>query len=165
MNKIILIGKLGQDPTTRYTKTGQAVCNFSIATNKKFKNTSGEMEEKVSWHQCVAWAKLGELCQTYLAKGRQCMVEGELEYNKYTDKNGMEKIATNIVCSNVEFLDKGGVEKTPGVQDTPAVRTTPARQVDNHARYGGSNYGNTNHINQQTKPKESEQWDSTDIPF
>lgn len=105
VNKVILIGNLGKDPEVRFTPSGQAVANFTIATNESWmdKNT-GQKQERTEWHRIVVWGKLGELCGQYLAKGRQCFVEGRLQTREWTDKEGKKNYTTEVVANNVQFL-------------------------------------------------------------
>jgi len=105
MNKIILIGRLGQDPELRYTPNGVAVCNFSIAVQRPFTNQQGERE--VDWVDIVVWRKQAENCANYLAKGRQVAVEGRLQVRSYETDEGQRRRVTEVVANNVQFLDYG----------------------------------------------------------
>lgn len=107
LNKAMIIGRLGKDPEVRYTQGGQAVASFSVATDSKWTNKSGEKQEKTEWHRIKAWGKLAELCGEYLAKGRQVYVEGRIETSEYTDKEGVKKYSTEIVAQEIQFLDSG----------------------------------------------------------
>ena len=94
VNKVILIGRLGSDPEVRYTPSGDAVANFSIATSEEWKDkNSGEKRERTEWHRIVAWRRLGEICGEYLSKGRQVYVEGRIQTNAWEDK---EEIARDL---------------------------------------------------------------------
>jgi single-strand DNA-binding protein len=110
VNKVILIGRLGRDPELRYTQGGQAVANFTLATNERFANKSGEQQERTEWHRIVAWGKTGELCAQYLSKGRSVYIEGRLQTRDWEDKEGQKRSTTEIVAQNVTFLDssRGG---------------------------------------------------------
>ncbi len=105
MNKVILIGRLGQDPELRYTPNGVAVCNFSIAVQRPFTNQQGERE--VDWVDIVVWRKQAENCANYLAKGRQVAVEGRLQVRSYETDEGQRRRVTEVVANNVKFLDYG----------------------------------------------------------
>ena len=105
LNKVMLVGRLGKDPETRYTVSGMAVCSFSMATDQKWTDKAGVKQEKTEWHRVKAWSKLAELCQQYLSKGRQVYVEGRLETNEWTDKAGVKRYTTEIVADEVVFLD------------------------------------------------------------
>lgn len=109
LNKVILIGNLGQDPDVRYTPSGAAVANFSIATTERWKDKqSGNLEEKTEWHRIVVWGKLAELCKEYLAKGRAVYVEGRLQTRAWDDKDGNKRYTTEVVAQTVQFLDRKG---------------------------------------------------------
>lgn len=104
MNKVILVGRLGQNPEVRYTPSGQAVANFSIATNESWTDKQGQKQERTEWHRIVVWGKLAELCNQYLAKGRQIYVEGRLQTRQWQDKDGQTKYTTEVQAQTVQFL-------------------------------------------------------------
>ena len=105
VNKTILLGRLGQDPEIKYTQSGTAVCNFSIATSEKYTDkNSGQKQEKTEWHRVVVWGKLAELCNQYLKKGRQAFVEGKLQTRSWDDKDGNKKYTTEINAQTVQFI-------------------------------------------------------------
>src|SRR4051812_25511055 len=107
LNKAMIIGRLGKDPEVRYTQGGQAVASFSVATDHKWTNKTGEKQEKTEWHRIKAWGKLAELAGEYLSKGRQVYVEGRIETSEYTDKEGVKKYSTEINAQEIQFLDSG----------------------------------------------------------
>ncbi len=104
VNKVILIGNLGADPEVRFTPSGQAVANFRIATSESWTDKNGQKQEKTEWHRIVVWGKLAELCGEYLAKGRQCYVEGRLQTREWTDKEGKKNYTTEVIANQVTFL-------------------------------------------------------------
>jgi single-strand DNA-binding protein len=104
INKAILIGNLGRDPELRYTQNGQAVANFTLATNESWTDKSGERVERTEWHRVVAWGKVGELCAQYLSKGRTVYVEGRIQTREWEDKDGNKRSTTEINAQNVQFL-------------------------------------------------------------
>jgi single-strand DNA-binding protein len=109
VNKVTIIGNLGQDPETRYTPSGVAVCNFSVATSESWKDKdSGEKKERTEWHRIVAWGKLGELCGEYLSKGKKAYIEGKLQTREWEDKQGVKRYTTEIVAKDVVFLSPLG---------------------------------------------------------
>jgi single-strand DNA-binding protein len=112
VNKVILIGNLGVDPEVKFISNGTAVCNFSLATNEKWKGKDGEMQEKTEWHRIVVWGKTAEACGKYLSKGRQVYIEGRLQTRHYDDKDGNKRYVTEIVAEDVQFL--GGGDKEGG---------------------------------------------------
>jgi single-strand DNA-binding protein len=104
VNKVMLVGNLGADPEVRFTPGGQAVANFRIATSESWTDKNGQKQERTEWHRIVVWGKLGELCGEYLAKGRQCFVEGRLQTREWTDKENKKNYTTEVVANNVVFL-------------------------------------------------------------
>jgi single-strand DNA-binding protein len=121
VNKVIVVGNLGQDPEVRYMPDGTAVTNFSVATSETWKDkNTGEKKERTEWHRIVAWRQLGELCGKYLSKGRQVYVEGKLQTRSW-EKDGVTRYATEIVANEVQFL--GGREGA-GNSGRGAGRTT-----------------------------------------
>jgi single-strand DNA-binding protein len=108
VNKVILVGNLGKDPEVRFTPSGQAVANFSIATGESWTDKNGQKQERTEWHRIVVWGKLGELCGEYLAKGRQCYVEGRLQTREWNDKEGKKNYTTEVVANVVQFLGGKG---------------------------------------------------------
>jgi single-strand DNA-binding protein len=107
VNKVILVGRLGQNPEVRYTPSGAAVANFSVATNESWMDKSGQKQERTEWHKVVVWGKLAELCSQYLAKGRQCYLEGRLQTRQWQDKDGQTKYTTEVQAQTVQFLGGG----------------------------------------------------------
>jgi single-strand DNA-binding protein len=104
VNKVILLGRLGQDPELKYTPGGSPVCNFSVATTESWTDKSGQKQEKTEWHRIVVWGKLAELCNQYLSKGRQAFLEGRLQTRSWDDKDGNKKYTTEILASTVQFI-------------------------------------------------------------
>jgi single-strand DNA-binding protein len=109
VNKVILLGRLGQDPELKYTPSGAAVCNFSVATSESWTDkNSGQKNEKTEWHRVVVWGKLAELCNQYLSKGRQAFIEGKLQTRAWDDKDGNKRYTTEISASTVQFIGAQG---------------------------------------------------------
>jgi len=104
MNKIMLIGNLGRDPEMNYTPSGLAVAKFSLAVSRYAKSATGERQDETEWFNIVAWKQLAETCSTYLKKGQKVFIEGRLATRKYTDKNGVERTAVEVIASDLEFL-------------------------------------------------------------
>lgn len=105
LNKCEFIGNVGKPPEVRQAG-GQPVCNFSIACNEKWKDKSGQMQERTEWVRVNAWGKTAEICGQYLEKGRQVYVSGRMQTREYTDKDGTKKYSTEIVADKVLFLGK-----------------------------------------------------------
>lgn len=104
VNKVLLIGRLGNNPEIRFTNTGTAVANFNLATSENWNDKNGQKQERTEWHRVVVWGKLAELCEKYLSKGRQCFVEGRLQTRSWDDKDGNKRYTTEIVASTIQFL-------------------------------------------------------------
>ena len=121
VNKVILVGNLGNDPEVRYTNDGTPVCNFSIATSDQWTDKeSGEKKEKTEWHRIVAWRKLAEICGEYLSKGRQVYVEGKLQTRSW-EKEGITRYTTEIVASDVQFLGARKDAPDTALKNNPTV--------------------------------------------
>ena len=108
INKVILIGNLGRDPELRYTQSGQAVANFSLATTDRFSNREGERQERTEWHRVTVWGKTAENCAQYLNKGRSVYVEGRLQTREWEDKEGQKRRTTEVIAQTVQFLGARG---------------------------------------------------------
>jgi|MudIll2142460700_1097286.scaffolds.fasta_scaffold263720_2 single-strand DNA-binding protein len=113
VNKVILVGNLGKDPEVRYTQTGSAVANFSIATSEQWNDRDGKKQERTEWHNIVVWGKQAEHCGQYLSKGRQVYVEGSIRTRSYDDKSGNKRYITEIVAQRIQFLGGGGGTRLP----------------------------------------------------
>ena len=106
LNKAMIIGNLGRDPEMRYPQGGQAVTNFSVATNRRWTSQDGEAHEETEWHRIVAWGRLGETCNEYLSKGSSVYVEGRIQTREYEDREGVTRRATEVVASEMQMLDR-----------------------------------------------------------
>ena len=105
VNKVILVGNLGQDPEVRYLPSGGAVANFTLATSDSWRDKqTGEMKEQTEWHRVVMFGKLAEVAGEYLRKGSQVYIEGRLRTRKYTDKEGVDRYATEIIADTMQML-------------------------------------------------------------
>lgn len=104
LNKVILIGRLGRDPETRFMANGEAVCNFSVATSEKYTDKNGQHQEATEWHNITMYRKLAEIAGKYLTKGSQVYLEGKIQSRKYTDKNGVERTAYEIIANEMKML-------------------------------------------------------------
>ncbi len=105
VNKVILIGNLGQDPELRYTGNGTAVCNLRIATNESYKDQDGQLVEKTEWHSVVAWSRLAEICGEYLKKGSRVYFEGSLQTRSWENRDGHTRYTTEIKAREMMMLD------------------------------------------------------------
>lgn len=126
VNKVILIGNLGKDPETRYSASGDAICNFSIATTESWKDKqSGEKKEATEWHRMSYFGKLAEICGQYLKKGSQVYVEGSLRTRKWTDKDGQERYTTEIRGDVMKMLN-GKQNEIPNQQQKREENIKPS---------------------------------------
>ncbi len=137
INKVILVGNLGQDPELRYTGNGTAVCNMRLATNEAYKDQDGNLVDKTEWHNVVAWSRLAEICGEYLKKGSQVYFEGSLQTRSYEDKDGITRYVTEIKAREMMIL--GGRGDSQGGYDEydqrPAQR--PSAGYGNRQQGGG----------------------------
>jgi single-strand DNA-binding protein len=144
INRVILVGNLGNDPDTKYTQAGMAITRISLATTSSRKDRDGNKQERTEWHRVVFFGKLGEIAGEYLRKGSQVYVEGELRYDKYTGQDGVEKYTTDIVANEMQMLGgrEGGQQprRQADVQQAPhrrgqqaPQRQAPASPVDDFA--------------------------------
>lgn len=108
INRVTLVGNLGQDPETKSTPSGQSVAQLRVATTSTYKDREGNRQEATEWHTVVVWGKQAEACGKYLTKGRQVYVEGRLATRKWTDKDGKDRYSTEVVAETVRFLGGGG---------------------------------------------------------
>lgn len=108
VNKVILLGNLGQNPEVRFTQGGQTVCNLRIATTEKWTDKSGQKQEQTEWHTVVVWGKQAEIVGKYLTKGRQVFVEGRIRTRQWQDQQGQKRYSTEIVAQNVQMLGGRG---------------------------------------------------------
>lgn len=104
VNKVMLVGHLGRDPETRYTSSGQAVANFSLATSETYKDKAGERQKRTEWHKIVVWGKQAEIAQKYLKKGSLVFIEGRIQSREWQDKEGGKRTSFEIVCNNFRML-------------------------------------------------------------
>ena len=123
INKVILVGNLGQDPKVHTTQSGNVITQLSIATSRRVKQADGQYADETEWHRVVCFSKLAEVARDYLAKGRQIYIEGRLRTRKWTDKDGTEKYVTEIICETLKLLGR----KEDAAAPAPATqRPAPA---------------------------------------
>ena len=127
LNKVILIGRLGRDPEVRYMPNGEAVCNFSVATSETWNDRNGQRVERTEWHNVTMYRKLAEIAGKYLTKGSQVYIEGKIQSRKYTDKNGVERTAYDIIANEMKMLG-GNSQET---QEQPKQQQATAAPVEN----------------------------------
>ena len=126
LNKVILIGNLGRDPELRYMPNGDAVCNFSIATSESWNDrNSGQRQERTEWHNITLYRRLAEVAGQYLKKGSQVYIEGKIQSRKYTDKQGMERTAYDIIGNEMKMLGSRGGNQQGGYHDDVGYAPAP----------------------------------------
>lgn len=134
VNKVILVGRLGKDPEVRYTPSGAAVANFSLATDESWKDKSGEKQQRTEWHNVVAWNKLAEICGQYLNKGKLVYIEGKLQTREWDDKDGNKRRTTEVVASEMVMLgskaEGGGSGGSGGHRESPRQPVQVAETPD-----------------------------------
>ncbi|QNH20526.1 single-stranded DNA-binding protein [Xanthomonas sp. GW] len=172
INKVILVGNLGNDPDTKYTQAGMAITRISLATTSVRKDKDGNQQERTEWHRVVFFGKLGEIAGEYLRKGSSVYVEGSIRYDKYTGQDGVEKYSTDIVADEMQMLGgrEGGGSGGAGMGgDRPQRAAAPRQERPNQ---GGSGQGGGGQDyaprRQQPAPQQSAPMDDfadDDIPF
>jgi len=133
VNKVILLGHVGKDPDIRYSKSGTAVANFSIATTERWKDkNTGEKQERTEWHRCTAWGRSAEVIGEYVKKGSPLFVAGKLQTRKWQDKEGVDRYTTEIVVDEFQLLGSrgGGDQQEDARPATSAAQKPAASQQD-----------------------------------
>lgn len=155
VNKVILVGTLGRDPETRYTADGKAITNINVATSEKWKDQSGQPQEKTEWHRVVIFGKLAEIAQQYLTKGSQVYLEGKLQTRKWQDQSsGQDRYATEVV------LDFNGVmQMLGGGNGSNQQKGQPAQQRPN------PNQSAMQAQTPQYTPNNFDDFESVEVPF
>tara|TARA_R110001632_G_scaffold155873_2_gene274130 strand:+ start:88050 stop:88643 length:594 start_codon:yes stop_codon:yes gene_type:complete len=144
INKVILVGNLGQDPEVRYMPNGNAVANLSIATSESWKDQQGQMQERTEWHRLTMYRRLAEVAGEYLRKGSQIYVEGKLQTRKWQDQQGQDKYTTEIIVDQMQMLGgKGGGQSEGGFQgqQRPAAAAPQQRPNQGAQNSGGQQPG------------------------
>ena len=149
VNKVILVGRLGRDPETRYTGGGQAVANFSVATDETYKDKAGERQKRTEWHKIVVWGKQAEIAQQYLKKGSLIFIEGRIQSREWQDKEGQKRTSFEIVATNFRMLggrgdgggSGGGSASVGGARAEEHDQSGPADDFGGHGGGGGGAAG------------------------
>ena len=146
VNKVILVGRLGRDPETRYTGGGQAVANFSVATDETYKDKAGERQKRTEWHKIVVWGKQAEIAQQYLKKGSLIFIEGRIQSREWQDKEGQKRTSFEIVATNFRMLggrgdgggSGGGSASVGGGRAEEHDQSGPSDDFGGHGGGGGA---------------------------
>lgn len=125
VNKVILVGNIGQDPEVRYMPNGNAVANLSLATSESWKDQSGQLQERTEWHRLTMYRRLAEIAGEYLKKGSQIYVEGKLQTRKWQDQQGQDKYTTEIIVDQMQMLGGRGGQSEGGFQGQQQQRPAP----------------------------------------
>lgn len=167
VNKVILVGNLGNDPEVRYMPNGNAVANLSLATSESWKDQQGQQQERTEWHRVTMYRRLAEIAGEYLKKGSQIYIEGKLQTRKWQDQQGNDKYTTEIIADQLQMLG-GRAEGAQGGQSNynkPPQQNNPNQNYQNMPpKQGGQGAPQQNN---QTPPKMAEpDFDfDDDIPF
>ena len=145
LNKVTLIGRLGQDPEIRYTQSGSAVANATIATNDYWTDKQGGKQERTEWHSLVLWGKLADLAQSYLKKGSQVYVEGRMQTRDWEDQQGQKHYKTEVVVTTMQFLDakmsdNGSNTEYSSATAAPQSNPSPTAPAESSAALQGDDY-------------------------
>ncbi len=160
INKVMIQGRLGQDPEVRYTTGGAATCTISVATSERWKDkTTGEQKEKSEWHRIVLWNKAAETVGEYFKKGDEIFVEGQLETRKWTDQAGVERYTTEIRASEFKFGEKAPGNKPAGQQGAQGQQQGQSRPQ------GQGSAGQSAPRTQQQRPAAQNQNNEPPIDF
>ena len=164
VNKVILVGNLGNDPEVKYTQGGMAITTLSVATTSVRKDKDGNQQEKTEWHRVKLFGKLGEIAGEYLKKGRQVYIEGSIRYDKFTGADGVEKYFTDIVADEMQMLGGGGAGE--GGEQRPQ-RSSGDRPQRTGGNYGGDRDSGSRGGAGPSAPSSqgSEPFPDDDIPF
>lgn len=131
LNRATLIGNLGKDPELSYTASGVAVARFSVATNERWKDDSGNIQERTEWHNVVVWRKLAEICGQYLKKGSKVFLEGKMQTRSWDDKNtGQKRYITEVVANSLIMLDAKGTGEDVVAEASVAAEEAPGPEKD-----------------------------------
>ena len=154
LNRVIIMGNLGQDPELRYTANKTPVCSLNVATTEYRTNQEGQKQDITEWHRVVVWSRMAENCAKYLAKGRTVMIEGRLQTRSWEDQQGQKRYTTEIVASNVQFV---------GGRDSTTSNEQYSSQPQNNNTY---NNAPTNNQDRSTAPQNNNMDDDIgEIPF
>jgi single-strand DNA-binding protein len=137
VNKVILIGHLGADPSMRYTQSGTPVAQFNMATTERYNDRNGERQERTEWHRVVVWSKLAEICNQYLKKGKQVYIEGRLQTRQWEDQSGNKRYTTEVVANQMQMLGRAG----DSAADVPAQEFSPDPVAQESGPAGGGSGG------------------------
>jgi single-strand DNA-binding protein len=179
VNKAVILGNVGDDPSIRYMPNGKAVANFTVATSESWKDQQGQKQERTEWHRCTAYDKLAEIIGEYVKKGSKLYLEGKLQTRKWQDQQGQDRYTTEIIVSEMQMLDSkpqgqqqgqqgGWGQQAPQrqQQQAPVNQQSAPQQQYNYSQPPSAQQGAPAQQPQQQQPQHDgqQQWNS-DIPF
>ena len=160
VNRVIIIGNLGNDPEIKYTQSGSQITNISVATSESWKDKqTGQQQERTEWHRVVFFNRLAEIAGQYLKKGSKVFIEGSLRTNKWQDQNGQDRYSTDIIASEMQMLDNRGDQPQNAPQQQPMAQNGQ-QQANSYA--AATNAAPIQH--QTPAPPDTDSFDD-DIPF
>ena len=169
VNKVILVGNLGNDPETKYTQGGMAVTKVSLATTSVRKDKEGNTQERTDWHRVTFFGKLGEIAGEYLRKGSQVYVEGSIRYDKYTGQDGVERYSTDIIGDDMQMMGSRGEGGGGSSTERPARAPRESAGSSGGGSYGGGQRsgggGQQRPQPAASSPPPMEDFSDDDIPF
>jgi single-strand DNA-binding protein len=177
VNKVIIVGNLGNDPEIRYMPNGNAVANLSIATSESWKDQQGAQQERTEWHKVTMYRRLAEIAGEYLKKGSQIFIEGKLQTRKWQDQQGNDRYTTEIIADNMQMMGGGGQGGGQNAQGGGGHQQRPAQQNSGgQAAYdqskpqqnsggGQGGYNQNSQQSQQQAPQQAPKMSEPDIDF
>jgi single-strand DNA-binding protein len=177
VNKVIIVGNLGNDPEIRYMPNGNAVANLSIATSESWKDQQGAQQERTEWHKVTMYRRLAEIAGEYLKKGSQIFIEGKLQTRKWQDQQGNDRYTTEIIADNMQMMGSGGQGGGQNAQGGGGHQQRPAQQnAGGQAAYdqskpqqnsggGQGGYNQNSQQSQQQAPQQAPKMSEPDIDF
>lgn len=136
-NKIIIVGNLGRDPELRYTPQGDAVCNFSVATNEKRKDKAGELQDVTTWFRVTLWRRQAETASKYLTKGSPVYIEGRLRVEEWTDRDGGQRYTLEVQATDMQFIGTGRSEDYVSDSDSQSDFSSDSNSTENFSNQAG----------------------------
>jgi single-strand DNA-binding protein len=166
VNKVIIVGNLGNDPEIRYMPNGNAVANLSLATSESWKDQQGQTQERTEWHKVTMYRRLAEVAGEYLKKGSQIFIEGKLQTRKWQDQSGNDRYTTEIIADNMQMLG-GGQGGGQNAQGPGGYQQRPSQQNPSNQNAPQNNGGGQNDYNQspQKQPQQAPKMSEPDIDF
>ncbi len=170
VNKVIIVGNLGNDPEVRYMPNGNAVANLSIATSESWKDQQGQQQERTEWHRVTMYRRLAEVAGEYLKKGSQVFIEGKLQTRKWQDKDGNDRYTTEIIADNMQMMggrNEGGGQSNQGGQQSNqgGYQQRPAQQNDDQSGGYTPNQGGGQRSPQNAPQQQAPKMSEPDIDF